>query len=185
MPCPGPTTNATARATSGPPSPAGGATTTIQRETSSGRKLCDENSCRSMTLASSGRCASGRTSETERLGQAVARVVRRPSSKYARPNSDGAASTSPYGANAFSVSGSAMIFMRPPCRRPSAQGEGQHCNRGAPRLGRGATHAPGGGARPTGAQRRAGGGRDRGGGGGGRRKKKKKGGGGGEGGRRE
>src|SRR5438093_10426525 len=92
-------------------------------------------SCRSITFASSGRRGSGRTSETERLGHAVARLVRRPSSKYARPNSGGAASTSPYGANAFSVSGSATSFMRPP-----GIVDEHHGTRGAPRLRRGATN---------------------------------------------
>src|SRR2546422_6551041 len=135
MPGPGPTRKATACAASGPPSALGGATTTIQRETSSGRKLCDENSCRSITFASSGRRGSGRTSETERLGHAVARLVRRPSSKYARPNSGGAVSTSPYGADAFSVSGSATIFLRPP-----GIVDEHHGSRGAPRLRRGATN---------------------------------------------
>src|SRR6266404_2692021 len=42
-----------------------------------------------------GTTVGGRASETDRLGHAVGRLVWSPSSKYARPNSSGAASTSP------------------------------------------------------------------------------------------
>jgi hypothetical protein len=44
-------------------------------------KLCEENSCRSITLASSGSFGRNFAWETERLGHALGRVDRRPWSK--------------------------------------------------------------------------------------------------------